>query len=57
MSDTARPLLRDLITIPERVQTNDFVLKLSDGVTEAGAAETIKSYVVTTELAKASQPQ
>jgi hypothetical protein len=53
MSDTTRPLLRDLITIPERVQTNDFVLKLSDGVTEAGAAETIKSYVVTTELAKA----
>lgn len=53
MSDTPRPLLRDLIPIPERVQTNDFVLKLSDGVTEAGAAETIKSYVVTTELAKA----
>ena len=43
MSDTTRPLLRDLITIPERVQTNDFVLKLSDGVTEASAAETIKS--------------
>ena len=28
-------LLRDLINIPERVQTNDFVLKLSEGVTEA----------------------
>jgi len=53
MSDSTRPLLRDLINIPERVQTNDFVLKLSDGVTEASAAETIRSYVVTPELAKA----
>ncbi len=52
-SPSSRPLLRDLINIPERVQTNDFVLKLSDGVTEAGAAETIKSYVVTKELANA----
>ena len=34
MSD-ARPLLRDLIHIPERVHANDFVLKLSEGVTEA----------------------
>ena len=35
MSD-APTLLRDLIDIPERVQTNDFVLKLSEGVTDAG---------------------
>ena len=34
-------LLRDLIDIPERVHANDFVLTLSDGVTEAGAASTI----------------
>jgi hypothetical protein len=47
------PLFRDLIHIPERVQTNDFVLKLSEGVTEAAAAETIKNYVVTPQLARA----
>ena len=47
------PLLRDLINIPERVQTNDFVLRLSDGVTEAEATKTIKSYVVTPQLATA----
>ena len=33
----ARPLLRDLIHIPDRVHANDFVLKLSEGVTEAAA--------------------
>src|SRR5713101_9721068 len=52
MSDS-RPLLRDLISIPERVQTNDFVLKLSEGVTDAAATKTIEAYVVTTQLAKA----
>ena len=46
-------LLRDLIDIPERVQTNDFVLKLSDGVTDEGAAATIRDYVVTPQLADA----
>jgi hypothetical protein len=48
----ARPLFRDLIHIPDQVQTNDFVLKLSEGVTDAAAAGTIKNYVVTPELAK-----
>ncbi len=52
MSDI-RPLFRDLIHIPERVQTNDFVLKLSEGVTDEAAARTIESYVVTPQLAKA----
>lgn len=52
MSDT-RPLFRDLIHIPERVQTNDFVLKLSEGVTEEAAARTIREYVVTPQLARA----
>lgn len=52
MSGTAT-LLRDLIDIPERVQTNDFVLKLSDGVSDEGAAATIANYVVTPQLAKA----
>ena len=46
-------LLRELIDIPERVQTGDFVLKLSEGVTEAEAAATIRSYVVTPQLATA----
>lgn len=46
-------LLRDLIEIPERVQTNDFVLKLSDGVSPEQAATTINTYVVTPELAAA----
>ena len=46
-------LLRDLINIPERVQTNDFVLKLSEGVTEAAAATTVDNYVVTPQLAVA----
>jgi hypothetical protein len=49
----ARPLFRDLIHIPDRVQTNDFVLKLSEGVTDAAAADTIRSYVVTPQLARA----
>src|SRR4051794_15781410 len=52
MSDN-RPLFRDLIHIPDRVQTNDFVLKLLEGVTEEGAARTIGNYVVTPQLAKA----
>lgn len=52
MSDT-KPLFRDLIHIPDRVQTNDFVLKLSEGVTEEAAARTVGNYVVTPQLAKA----
>lgn len=46
-------LLRDLIGIPERVQTNDFVLKLADGVSAEQAATTVSTYVVTPELATA----
>lgn len=49
----APPLMRDLIRIPERVQTNDFVLKLSDGVTPAQADATVRDYVVTPQLARA----
>ncbi len=52
MSD-ARPLLRDLIDIPERVQTSDFVLKLSEGISEAAAEATIANYVVTPQLVAA----
>jgi hypothetical protein len=42
------PLLRDLIHIPERTSTSDFVLKLTEGVTDAEA--TLRDYVVTDRL-------
>ena len=51
MSDSPT-LLRELIDIPERVQTNDFVLKLAEGVSDAEAA-TITSYVIAPQLARA----
>jgi hypothetical protein len=53
MSEVPRPLLRELIEIPERVYQGDFVLRLADGVSEAQAADTVKSYVVTPQLATA----
>lgn len=53
MSDTQNPMLRDLITIPERVHQGDFVLKLSEGVSDAHAAETVANYVVTDQLRRA----
>ena len=43
--------LRDLIEIPERVHRDDFVLRLAEGV--AKPAETLRSYVVTQQLADA----
>jgi len=45
------PLLKDLITIPERVHQGDFVLKLSEGV--AHADQTLRDYVVTPQLVDA----
>jgi hypothetical protein len=53
MGDTQAPLLRELIDIPERVHQGDFVLKLSEGVSEEHAAETVKNYVVTDQLRRA----
>ena len=44
-------LFRDLIEIPERVHRDDFVLRLSEGVTRP--AETLANYVVTPQLAGA----
>lgn len=41
-------LLKDLISIPERVHQGDFVLKLSEGVAHADA--TLRDYVVTPQL-------
>lgn len=45
-----RPLLRELIDIPDRVSTSDFVLKLSEAVTPEGAKAALKDYVVTDRL-------
>jgi hypothetical protein len=44
-------LLKELIDIPEYVHKGDFVLRLSEGVTDAEA--TVKSYVVTPQLERA----
>lgn len=41
-------LLKDLISIPERVHKGDFVLKLSEGVDHA--EQTLRDYVVTKQL-------
>jgi hypothetical protein len=53
MSEAPHPLLCELIDIPERVYQGDFVLRLAEGVSEAQAAETVRSYVVTPQLANA----
>ena len=45
------PLLKDLITIPERVHQGDFVLQLTKGVTEP--EQTLRDYVVTPQLVDA----
>jgi hypothetical protein len=45
------PLLKDLITIPERVHQGDFVLQLSKGITEP--EQTLRDYVVTPQLVDA----
>ncbi|GII83983.1 hypothetical protein Ssi03_19730 [Sphaerisporangium siamense] len=44
-----KKMLRDVIEIPEELSANDFVLKLSDGVSQVRA--TLASYVVTPQLA------
>lgn len=45
------PLIKDLISIPERVHQGDFVLQLSKGVTQA--EQTLRDYVVTPQLVDA----
>lgn len=44
------PKLREIFDLPEQVHQGDFVLKLTDGL--EAPAETVKNYVVTTQLAK-----
>lgn len=46
-------LIRELINIPTQVADGDFVLKLTEGVTEAKAQATVDSYEVTPQLADA----
>ena len=43
-----QPLLRELITIPERIHQGDFVLRLTEGVRDIQA--TLDSYVITPQL-------
>ncbi|UFP93612.1 hypothetical protein [Gloeobacter morelensis] len=43
-------LIKELIDIPERVQTGDFVLKLTEGVLRP--EDTLRDYVVTPQLVK-----
>ena len=43
-------LIKDLISLPERVQPGDFVMRLSSGVSDDGAAQTLSDYVITPEL-------
>jgi hypothetical protein len=45
-----RPTIGELLNLPERVNPSDFVLRLSEGVSDPAA--TIRSYVVTPQLAK-----
>jgi hypothetical protein len=45
------PLLKDLISIPERVHQGDFVLQLTQGVTKP--EQTLRDYVVTPQLVDA----
>jgi hypothetical protein len=44
------PLLRQVIDIPERTSTSDFVLKLTEGVADAEA--TLRDYVITDRLVR-----
>jgi hypothetical protein len=46
-------LLKDVIAIPERAGTEDYVLKLTEGVGQGRIGETIDEYVVTDDIADA----
>ena len=45
-------LLRDVINIPEKAGTEDYVLRLTDSVEESHLARTLDDYVVTPALAE-----
>ncbi|UCM87237.1 BREX-2 system ATPase PglY [Streptomyces marincola] len=44
------PLLRDVIDIKTTISTSDYVLKLAEAVTEEGAAQAVRDYVLTERL-------
>jgi hypothetical protein len=44
-------LIRDLLDLPPQVSKGDFVLNLAAGVSQSNAAATLRSYVVTPQLA------
>ncbi|WP_163554483.1 hypothetical protein [Candidatus Frankia alpina] len=48
MPPTNQPLLREFIHIPERTSTSDFVLSLTEGVSDVAA--TLRNYVITDAL-------
>ena len=50
---TVTVLLKDVISIPERAGTEDYVLKLTEGVGQGRLDATIDDYVVTDDLARA----
>lgn len=50
---TGSVLLKDVISIPERAGTEDYVLKLTEGVGQGRLDATIDDYVVTDDLARA----
>ncbi|HBP23818.1 MAG TPA: hypothetical protein DEA08_39330, partial [Planctomycetes bacterium] len=43
-------LIKDLINIPEKVHKGDFVLRLTEGITDDHAKATLDNYVVTPQL-------
>lgn len=47
------PLLKDVFDIPETTGTEDYVLRLKDATSGAGAAEALATYVVTEQIAGA----
>src|SRR5437762_2641113 len=46
-------LLRDVLEIPERAGAEDYVLRLTESVSDEQVARTLADYVVTPELAEA----
>ena len=45
------PLISELLNLPRSVNRGDFVLRLSEGITDAHAECTLRDYVVTPQLA------
>ena len=42
--------IKELLKLPSQVDKGDFVLKLTDGVTESNASATLQNYVVTPQV-------